>query len=388
MALIVIIAVMNGLQLGFIESILEISSFHLRAEVKGDADAVLEEVRKVPGVSSALPFRELHCIVRGAKNYQEGALIRGLSADALQEDKGMSERLVFEDGNFDIGEKRSILLGAELARVLKVKKGDMVYLVSVSDLFTNSDNAFTVTGIFRTGFYEYDLGWGFVNIDTAAELDEGGLLIGVKLANRWQDGRALSRLRSLPCSVDVEWTSWRVYNKAFFSALRSEKLLMFVLVGLIFLVVGLNIFQSQRRAVLERREEIGLLRTIGASEWSVRLVFLWDGFIIGFIGAASGALIGLFLASHINGFFAALEGVVNIFIHALNFIIGLFGRQSMDDFAIFSPAVFYIKEIPSRIIPHEVALIFLFGLLSALFAAGFAARRAARMQPAEVLREE
>jgi lipoprotein-releasing system permease protein len=388
MALIVIIAVMNGLQLGFIENILEISSFHLRAEVKGDARVVLEEVRKVPGISSAVPFRELHCILRGVKNSQEGALIRGLPVDALQEDKGMAERLVFEAGGFDVAEERSILLGAELARVLGVRNGDQVHLLSISDLFDDSDDTFTVTGIFRTGFYEYDLGWGFVNIDVAAELGEGGLLIGAKLTNRWQDGRALSRLRSLPNSADVEWTSWRVYNKAFFSALRSEKLLMFVLVGLIFLVVGLNIFQAQRRAVLERREEIGLLRALGASEWSVRLVFLWDGFIIGFIGAALGAFVGLFLASHINGFFTALEGVVNLFIHAFNFIVGLFGWQSMGDFAVFSPAVFYIKEIPSRIIPYEVVLIFLFGFLSALLAANFASRRAAKMRPTEILREE
>lgn len=388
MALVVIIAVMNGLQLGFIENILEISSFHLRAEVSGDAKTVLEEARKVSGVSSAIPFREMHCILRGVKNSQEGALIRGLSTDALKEDKGMAERLMFEAGSFDVAERRSILLGAELARVLGVKSGDRVHLVSISDLLDDSDDAWTVTGVFRTGFYEYDLGWGFVNIDAAAELDDGGLLIGVKLANRWQDRRVLNRLRALPDSKDVEWTSWRVYNRAFFSALRSEKLLMFVLVGLIFLVVGLNIFQSQRRAVLERREEIGLLRAVGASEWSVRLVFLWDGFIIGFIGAASGVLIGLFLATHINGFFTALERTVNVFVHALNLVIGLFGRQSMEEFTVFSPAVFYIKEMPSRVIAYEVALIFLFGFLSALLAAGFASRRVAKMRPTEVLREE
>jgi lipoprotein-releasing system permease protein len=388
MALIVIIAVMNGLQLGFIENILEISSFHLRAEVMENAQPALEDIRKVPGVSSAVHFRELHCILRGSKNSLEGALIRGLSPDALQEDKGMAQKLVFEAGSFDVAQNRSILLGAELARVLEVRKGDKVHLLSISDLLNGGDYEFTVTGVFRTGFYEYDLGWGFVNIDAASELGDSGLLIGAKLSNRWQDGRALNRLHALSNSENVEWTSWRVYNRAFFSALRSEKLLMFILVGLIFLVVGLNIFQAQRRAVLERREEIGLLRALGASERAVRLVFLWDGFIIGLIGATGGSLIGLFLASHINGFFSALERAVNLFIHAFNFIIGLFGRQSVDDFAVFSPAVFYIKEIPSRIIPYEVALIFLFGFLSALLAASFASRRAAKMRPTEILREE
>jgi lipoprotein-releasing system permease protein len=163
---------------------------------------------------------------------------------------------------------------------------------------------------------------------------------------------------------------------------------MFLLVGLIFIVVGLNIFQAQRRAVLERREEIGLLRALGADELAVRLIFVWDGFVIGLAGAGAGTVLGLFLATHISGFFTALEHVVNAFISLLNLIYGLFGRSQAEEFAIFSPAIFYIKEIPARVIPHEVVLIFLFGFLSALAASWFASRRAARTRPAEVLRDE
>jgi lipoprotein-releasing system permease protein len=160
-------------------------------------------------------------------------------------------------------------------------------------------------------------------------------------------------------------------------------------VGLIFIVVGLNIFQAQRRTVLERREEIGLLRALGASDRAVRLVFVWDGFIIGLAGAGLGLAAGLFIAFHISGFFSLLEGGVNFFIRAANFFLSLFGTDpGAASFAVFSPQVFYIKEIPSRIIPREVVLIFLFGFLSALLAAWFASGRAAKTRPAEVLRYE
>jgi lipoprotein-releasing system permease protein len=164
---------------------------------------------------------------------------------------------------------------------------------------------------------------------------------------------------------------------------------MFILVGLIFVVVGLNIFQAQRRAVLERREEIGLLRALGASDRAVRLVFVWDGFIIGLGGAVLGLALGLFIASHISAFFSFLEGAVNFFIRIVNVVFGLLGAGSgAGEFAIFSPRIFYIKEIPSRIIPGEIILIFLFGFLSALLAAWFASGKAARTRPAEVLRYE
>ncbi|MDR2447700.1 MAG: ABC transporter permease [Treponema sp.] len=417
LALTVIIAVMNGFQLGFIESIIEISSFHVRAEIPSIADgadvdpifieadeqnalmdAVAEQIRTVPGVVSASPFRELYAILHGKRSGQEGALIRGVLPNILEQDAGMAEKLDIERGSFDLTEPRSLVLGAELANRLYVRVGDTVELASLSGLFdAGEDSLFTVTGIFRSGFYEYDIGWGFVNINTAAALDETSLMLGVKLKNRWNDARALQLINDVSAVKNaasgaagavVNITSWRDYNKAFFSALRSEKLLMFLLVGLIFIVVGLNIFQAQRRAVLERREEIGLLRALGADELAVRLIFVWDGFVIGSIGAGVGTVLGLFLATHISGFFTALEHIVNAFISLLNLIYGLFGRSQVEEFAIFSPAIFYIKEIPARVIPREAVLIFLFGFLSALAASWFASRRAARTRPAEVLRYE
>jgi lipoprotein-releasing system permease protein len=396
LALIVIIAVMNGFQLGFIESILEISSFHIRVELpQGGEEAALGELGALSGVRSVLPFREIQALLRGKRSGPQVAMVRALPENTAALDAGMMEKLVFESGAFDLGGGYSILLGAELARRLAVEVGDELNVISVSGVIPGEmeteNTSFTVRGIFRSGFYEYDLGWAIINIEETPALQgvpETTLYGGIKLHNRWQDEKVLKAIKKLGVSGPV---SWREYNRAFFGALRMEKLLMFVLVGLIFIVVGLNIYQSQRRFVLERREEIGLLRAVGAGERAVRLVFTYDGFIIGFLGAGFGLALGLPIAFNIGPFFSIVETVVNGAIHGLNILVSSFtggsGPQG-GDFAIFSPAVFYIKEVPSRVIPHEVLLICLFGLLSAAGAAWLASGKISRIKPAEVLRYE
>jgi lipoprotein-releasing system permease protein len=394
---------MNGFQLGFIESIIEISSYHLRAEkFPPEKAALLEDrLRDIPGLVSMVPFREFQALIRGRRNTQHGVLIRCLPPDVLARDPAMAAKLEIEAGSFDLSGTGSILLGAELAHSLQLRLGDKVTLLSIPGIFRLSEEEagpaedsgrvveFTVAGVFRSGFYEYDLGWGFISLEAGKALAGEELSLGIKLRDRWQDRSALAAIgRSFAGGDfgDLVFSAWRDYNRAFFGALRTEKLFMFILVGLIFVVVGLNIFQAQRRTVLERREEIGLLRAVGGADKAVRLVFVCDGLIIGFIGAGAGLILGLLAASHIPLFFTLVEKAVNGLIGLANLLTGSFSGRG--DFAVFSPAVFYIKEIPSRIIVHEVILVFMFGFLSALFAAWFASGQVSKMKPAEVLRDE
>jgi lipoprotein-releasing system permease protein len=396
-ALIVIIAVMNGFQLGFIESILEVSSYHLRMEriPQEKTEQLQEYILSIPGTRAAVPFKEFQALARGRRPGQHAVLVRGLAEDTLTIDKMMANKLDFEAGTFNIYDSDSVLLGAELARRLGVSVTDTVTLYSIIGIFSSDDEGglktFTVRGIFRTGYYEYDTSWAFININSVSLLDnESDLKLGVKLENRFNDRNVLEQAkRRLPADFeDVKLSSWRDYNRSFFGALRTEKLFMFLLVGLIFIVVGLNIFQAQRRAVLQRREEIGLLRAIGGTQGAVRFVFVLDGAIVGFTGAVAGLILGLAVATNIPPFFSLIETIVNGVIGALNAILGFLGLGSADSFYIFSPAVFYIKEIPSRILPYEIIIIFMFGFLSALAAAWFASGKISKIQPAEVLRYE
>ena len=395
LALIVIIAVMNGFQLGFIESILEVSSFHLRIESfdQKNIKEVREIVFGIPGVRAAVPFKEYQAIAKGKRLTQQAVLIRGLGENTLEIDKAMNSKLNFEDGYFDLSNNKNILLGSELAYRLGVFVGDEVTLFSLTGILSQeAGSSFNgiVTGIFRTGYYEYDCSWAFINIENNSFIqNECDLILGVKLANRFTDKTILEQAkRRLSAYKDIKITSWRDYNRSFFGALRTEKLFMFILVGLIFIVVGLNIFQAQRRSVLQRREEIGLLRAVGGSRRAVRFVFVLDGAIIGLAGSSIGLLLGLAIALNMSGFFTLVENVINEFINIMNILAGSVGVGMAENFAVFSPTVFYIKEIPSRLLPFEVTLIFIFGFLSALAAAWFASRKVSNIQPAEVLRYE
>ena len=395
LALIVIIAVMNGFQLGFIESILEVSSYHLRVE-SFDPDKINEiraDLLGIHGVKIAVPFKEYQAIAKGKRLTQQAVLIRGLGENTLEIDKAMNSKLNFEDGYFDLSNNKNILLGSELAYRLGVFVGDEVTLFSLTGILSQeAGSSFNgiVTGIFRTGYYEYDCSWAFINIENNSFIqNECDLILGVKLANRFTDKTILEQAkRRLSAYKDIKITSWRDYNRSFFGALRTEKLFMFILVGLIFIVVGLNIFQAQRRSVLQRREEIGLLRAVGGSRRAVRFVFVLDGAIIGLAGSSIGLLLGLAIALNMSGFFTLVENVINEFINIMNILAGSVGVGMAENFAVFSPTVFYIKEIPSRLLPFEVTLIFIFGFLSALAAAWFASRKVSNIQPAEVLRYE
>ncbi|MCL2229540.1 MAG: ABC transporter permease [Treponema sp.] len=397
LALIVIIAVMNGFQLSFIESILEISSYHLRLEsFDEEKTGELQNIMlSVPGVKSAVPFREFQALARGKRTSQQAVLVRGVHEDAAEADKMMDSRLSFEDGYFNLTNNDNVLLGAELARRLGAVTGDAITLFSITGILSAEDEdsgleSFTVAGIFRTGYYEYDYSWAFINMEKVSKLDnESDLVLGIKIANRFQDKNILEQARKkLGDYEGIKLSSWRDYNRSFFGALRTEKLFMFILVGLIFIVVGLNIFQAQRRSVMQRREEIGLLRAVGGSRMSVQSVFVLDGGLIGFSGAGIGLGLGLAIASNIPIFFSGIEKIVNSVINLINIIAYKLGFGLASNFSVFSPAVFYIKEIPSRVIAHEVIIIFMFGFLSALAAGWIASGKAAKIQPAEVLRYE
>ena len=409
LALTIILAVMNGFQMGFIDSILEVSSCHLRLEglSAGKQSEINDKLRDLPGVSSVLPFREINVLLRGRQANPRGALLRGVPVNAMDLDTGLAATLNLESGVFDLGNLYSIVLGSELARHLYVRVGDDINLLSITGGIRDEEDGgsriYTVTGIFRSGFYEFDLGWAFVNTEAVAELssetsftgEAAAPVLGIKLKNRWQDQKAMEEIRNalffsgVNADVGISLMSWRDYNRAFFSALRTEKLMMFILVGLIFIVVGLNIFQAQQRTVLERREEIGLLRALGASDIAVRLIFVIDGFFIGLFGAGIGLIPGLLIAFNIPVFFQFLERMVNFFISIVNTVSDYIGGYAgAEEFSVFSPQIFYIKEIPSRVVPYEVVLIFLFGFLSALLAAWFASGKVSGTKPAEVLRYE
>ena len=212
----------------------------------------------------------------------------------------------------------------------------------------------------------------------------------MKLADRFRDRQAAAAVRAaLGGGAEApRVVSWREYNRAFFGALLMEKIVMVVLIGLIFVVVGFNIHHTLRRAVRERYEEISLLKALGAPGAAMRLVFILDGFLIGLLGGFGGLAAGLLVANNINQVFGLVEAVVNVVIWVSQRLLFPFSEAIRESFSIFSPTYFYLLEVPSRVLFPEALLIVLFGLLSSTAAALLASLRVAGIRPVEILRVE
>ncbi len=400
MALVTVLSVMNGFQLGTIEAMLEVNSYHLR--IAGDiADSFdssdIEEIREVDGVRAVVPFSETETIARGFFETTRGTVVRAVPPDVLERDPGLAENLELIDGRLDFGESGTIMLGAELRRQLGVRIGDTVSFVTLGPPSGGDDRAsrvpreahLRVSGSFRTGFFEYDAGWAFISEETAAETFGAGAgeqVVGIKLDDRFAEGRMRQRIASsLGMNID-DISTWREYNRAIFGALRTEKVTMSLLLGLIFVVVAANIYQSLRRSVHDRAEEISILKALGAKPLDIQLVFVFEGLVIGFVGALSGLAVGLFVSANVNAMFAGAELVVNSLLGLVGAFIGpIAGRGAVE---VFSPQIFYMTEVPVAIVFGEVVAIVAFAIGAAAAAAWLASMRAAGVRPAEVLRNE
>lgn len=406
MTLIVVLAVMNGFQLGTINDILELNSYHLRVrfETTGFEEQALPEriaqtselLNEIPGVRSAVEFADVHALARGYFDDPQAVVIRALPADVRERDPGFAESLAVVAGTFDLASVGAALVGEELARRLGLRVGDNLLVVNFSSNSTNvvqpEEVNITVSGVFHTGFLEYDAGWVVVSLDTAAESLGflGSPSWGIKLSDRYADRQVEARISESDSDLTVE--SWRDFNRAIFSALRLEKTLMMLLVGLIFVVVAVNIYQSLRRSVIERTDEIGVLKAIGARPTTLQLVFVVEGLWIGILGATIGTLLGLLISVNINEVFVWAERVVNGILTAGNWIAQIIrvgdaaGQPS--SFSIFSPAYFYLDSVPAVALFGEVLGIYVFAVASATLAALGASRRVSRIEPARVLRFE
>lgn len=394
MTLITVISVMNGFQMSFIDSIMEVSSYHLRAsgldEVKNPEEFAefTEFCKTEESVISMTPFMEAQGLVVGRNEKQTAALIRAVPCTICDDDKGFDKEVRIWSGNFDISSPDSIVLGVELARRLGVRVGGVVNLYALSggndvDLFS-SDRIFTVTGIFRTGYADINSSYAFINIDDGKKYfgSSARITYGMKLTDSSSDGRVMSKIKKSFENIEIE--SWKNFNRSFFGALKVEKNMLMVLVFLIFVVVGINIFSGMRRIVFERREEISVLSAFGGRKSAVQSIFVLQGFLTGVFGSIPGLALGLLLCVRMQDVF--------ILISKATYYIELFFTMLIEpanaEFVRENMMFMVYAGIPPRIVPGEVFVITVFGIFSSLIASYVASKSILNMTVAEVMRDE
>lgn len=390
MTLIVVMSVMNGFQMSFIDSILEISSYHVRVdELASENEAsffnLLKDSKQVLNYS---PFYEAQALMTGQRGGANSVLIRAIDPSVYENDSGFHKEVRMISGDFNLSSKNSIILASSLARNLGVRKGDTVNLLVMSggsdvNLFSN-DRIFTVTGIFTSGYQEINNSYAFVNLDSALEYfgTASKKHWGLKLKNYNSYGSVLHNLKESFPEAKVQ--PWSVYNKTFFGTLRIEKDMLRLLVGLIFVVVAINIYNGMRRLVFERRNEIAVLSALGGRTWEIKSIFIMRGFMTGLAGALSGLLLGLLISYNTDLVFNLAAKIMYFFqylITALTDRANLIYVQENSTYSIYA-------SIPARIFPGEVIAITIFGILAPLFASWAASRNVLKMTVSEVLHNE
>ncbi len=382
-ALIVVLSVMNGFQKELRTRILGVAS-HL--EITGnnnqlsDWPYVANYSAKQPHVLASAPY----IMAQGMLSYDQGvqgAIIRGVLPIAEDKVADLGRNMkVGHLTDLKAGEF-GIILGADLAYNLGAQVGDKVVVMAPQGQFTPAGvvprlKQFTIVGLFQVGMYEYDAGLALIHMDDAAKLYRmGDSVSGVRLKLDDLFG-APSIAASIATQLNGSASSkgqyyvsdWTQQHANFFKAVQMEKRVMFIILTLIVAVAAFNIVSTLVMAVTDKRSDIAIMRTLGASPASVMFIFIIQGALIGLIGTVFGAVFGILIALNIDTIIPFIEGLFHV--------------------QFLSKEVYAISDLPSDLIWSDVMLIVTMSFVLSLLATLYPSWRASKINPAEALRYE
>jgi len=387
-ALIVVLSVMNGFHKEIQDRILGMAAHATISLPEGgirDWQTLVEEAQRYPQVEGAAPFVELESMLMNAGRTQ-AALLRGIVPD--REDAVSDLRADMVVGSVDDLTPGSfnIVLGTELAALLGVGVGDKVTVVTPQLNATPVGvmprlKAFNVVGLFEVGMSDYDRGAGFMSMADAALLMRlGDAAEGVRLKLKDMfDAPLVSREIAYALNADApadgpaavmgyRVTDWTQVHRNFFAALRTEKRMMTIILVLIVAVAAFNIVSTLVMVVTDKRADIAVLRTLGASPGRIMSIFMVQGTAIGVAGTVLGVIGGVLLGWNVEPIVGAIER--------------LFGVHFLD------PTIYYISELPSEVRLSDVVHIGGGAFVMSVLATLYPAWRASRTDPAEALRYE
>jgi len=382
MTLIVVLAVMSGFEKTLKEKILGTQAHLvlLKASQKGmdHYEEVLKEVEGVGGVVSAAPFIFSQVMLSSESNVS-GVVLKGIDPDRVGKVTELAHNLkagrLQDLKRVEAGDLPGIILGVELAKNLSISLNDPIQVISPLGTMTPVGmmpkmKKFRVKGIFHSGMYEYDTTMAYVSLDSAQKFfTMGDHITGIEIKtndiyNVKKIGKEIRKKIGFPF-----WTKdWMEMNRNLFSALRLEKIAMFIILVLIVLVAAFNIISTLIMVVMEKNKDVAILKSMGAPPKGILKIFIIEGGVIGVVGTILGTISGLVIALN-------LEKVTG-------FVENLFG------FKILSSDVYYIETLPSQVNPLDVGLIVMTAILISLLATLYPSWRASKLDPAEALRYE
>jgi len=376
-ALIVVLSVMNGFQKEVRDRMLSVIA---HVEVQAPAGAALPDwrltaakARQNPQVIGAAPFVAAQALVASGE-LMRGTLVRGISPDDEASVTDLAARLRGTVLNRLQQGSWGVVLGGELARGLGVREGDKVVLIAPGGQVTPAGviprlKQLTVVGTFDSGHDAYDSGLVLMHVSDAAKLFRVEGPTGVQL--RLKDvhaARSVAAQLSQTLGQGVEVRDWTRSNRNWFDAVQIEKRLMFIILTLIVAVAAFNLVSTLVMTVTDKRADIAILRTLGASPRSVMGIFMVQGAASGVIGTLAGVLVGLLVALNIDVIVPAIERALGV-----SFLPG---------------SIYLISRMPSDPQRADIVPIALISLLLSFVATLYPSWRASRVQPAQALRYE
>ncbi len=376
-ALIVVLSVMNGFQKEVRDRMLSVLA-HVElvgaGNRLGDWQAVQDIAMRHPEVVATTPYVSGQALLSRGSAVQ-GALVRGIDPERETAVSGIGEHMLrgtmqtLRAGDF------GVLLGSDLARSMGLMLGDRVTLIIPQGQVTAAGmiprlKQFTVTGIFNMGHAEFDGGLALIHMADAQVLYRyGDAVTGVRLKLRdLHRATTVAQALSTDLPADVIAVDWPAQNRNWFAAVQTEKRMMFLILSLIIAVAAFNLVSSLVMAVNEKRADIAILRTLGATPGSIRRIFLVQGALTGTLGTLLGLVGGCLLAWNIDIVVPAIERVLGI--------------------QVLESGVYYISQLPSDPRLGDIVWVALVSLTLSFVATLYPSSRAAATQPAEALRYE
>jgi lipoprotein-releasing system permease protein len=376
-ALITVLSVMNGFHKEIRDRILGMASHGDIQALNGrmqDWHKALEEAERNPKVIGAAPYIEAQAMLTHHRQVS-GAVIRGILPSYEPQVVDVTKHMIA--GSLDDLKPGGwgIILGSELAQALGVTVGGKVTVVVPELDVTIAGSmprlkSFTVVGLFEVGMQEYDRGVAMINMRDAAKLLRmGDTVTGVRIRieDVWE-ARAVSLQLANQMSGLYRVLNWTDYHRNFFAALQMEKRMMGLLLFLIVVIAAFNIISTLVMMVVDKRSDIAILKTFGASPGMIMRIFVVQGTALGAAGTLIGTAFGLLLAFNVDKVVATIEH--------------LFGVHFID------PSVYYISELPTDVQMPDVLLVAAGSFLLSLLMTLYPAWRAYRTEAAEALRYE
>lgn len=378
-ALIVVLSVMNGFQEELRARILGVAAHVQITQANqrlSDWQELQNKVIHAPHVQAAAPFVMAQAMLSGTDAVQ-GTIVRGVLPEYEKKVSELSSAMkIGQLQQLKAGEF-GIILGADLAQNLGVVVGDKITVMAPQGQVTPAGmvpriKQFTLVGLFQIGMYEYDAGLALIHIEDAAKLFQmGDQVSGLRLklddlflAPQVTHQLAETTLADYPETYYL--TDWTQEHANFFRAVQMEKRVMFIILTLIVAVAAFNIVSTLVMAVADKRADIAILRTFGASPQSIMRIFVIQGAMIGFVGTFLGGVFGVLIALNIGTIVPFIEHLFHV--------------------EFLAKDVYYISELPSHLLWSDVLTIMLLSLGLSLLATLYPSWKASKMQAAEALR--